>query len=99
MIRRPPRSPLFPYTTLFRSKGFTTDYCAIVTNTPVKSVNESAGSDQTALVGRPPNQRFQLPQTLSLLCPRLVVGKSTSSPGAALVGHLRYSSINACVTP
>src|SRR5437016_9936474 len=79
MIRRPPRSPLFPYTTLFRSKGFTTDYCAIVTNTPVKSVNESAGSDQTALVGRPPNQRFQLPQTLSLLCPRLVVGKSTSS--------------------
>src|SRR2546427_11299200 len=26
MIRRPPRSPLFPYTTLFRSRGFRARY-------------------------------------------------------------------------
>src|SRR2546425_7389804 len=26
MIRRPPRSTLFPYTTLFRSLGFVSDY-------------------------------------------------------------------------
>src|SRR2546430_8376638 len=27
MIRRPPRSTLFPYTTLFRSPNVETDYC------------------------------------------------------------------------
>src|SRR2546429_376343 len=36
MIRRPPRSTLFPYTTLFRSHGWTNygkdDYCAISFN-------------------------------------------------------------------
>src|SRR3712207_8467829 len=31
MIRRPPRSPLFPYTTLFRSVGFTATLTAIAT--------------------------------------------------------------------
>src|SRR5256885_2995264 len=30
MIRRPPRSTLFPYTTLFRSPGRNPDYSAIV---------------------------------------------------------------------
>src|SRR2546427_8536304 len=34
MIRRPPRSTLFPYTTLFRSAGCTTD-CASTPVTPV----------------------------------------------------------------
>src|SRR2546427_4817496 len=34
MIRRPPRSTLFPYTTLFRSAGCTTD-CASTPSTPV----------------------------------------------------------------
>ncbi len=29
MIRRPPRSTLFPYTTLFRSKNYETDEAAI----------------------------------------------------------------------
>src|SRR3712207_6954565 len=33
MIRRPPRSTLFPYTTLFRSKYVTTGRCTSVTNT------------------------------------------------------------------
>src|SRR3712207_7629817 len=29
MIRRPPRSTLFPYTTLFRSRAVERDYCSI----------------------------------------------------------------------
>src|SRR5437899_7975275 len=30
MIRRPPRSTLFPYTTLFRSQGFNSNYALAV---------------------------------------------------------------------
>src|SRR5256885_10140153 len=30
MIRRPPRSTLFPYTTLFRSSGKSTTLCAMI---------------------------------------------------------------------
>src|SRR2546430_8696934 len=39
MIRRPPRSTLFPYTTLFRSKGFTAEggpQIEPVSSTPTK---------------------------------------------------------------
>src|SRR2546426_5815219 len=45
MIRRPPRSTLFPYTTLFRSNGLRTDQNAIaVDGTSVMDVgNNSAG--------------------------------------------------------
>src|SRR5260370_36015301 len=41
MIRRPPRSTLFPYTTLFRSTGEITAY-------PVRFVPEGAGSNPIA---------------------------------------------------
>src|SRR5258707_2235549 len=34
MIRRPPRSTLFPYTTLFRSQGRTLNLAVDPTNTP-----------------------------------------------------------------
>src|SRR3712207_8931892 len=34
MIRRPPRSTLFPYTTLFRSRGFAYAYMKNRTKTP-----------------------------------------------------------------
>ena len=47
MIRRPPRSTLFPYTTLFRSCGNT----LVLTDTPVKEsliaeMNEKRNSEQ-----------------------------------------------------
>src|SRR2546426_9297910 len=34
MIRRPPRSTLFPYTTLFRSRQTTEDHAAVSENAP-----------------------------------------------------------------
>src|ERR1039458_487896 len=34
MIRRPPRSTLFPYTTLFRSHGLDINYCGTWNETP-----------------------------------------------------------------
>src|SRR2546430_13091197 len=38
MIRRPPRSTLFPYTTLFRSKGSYSCWLAVVQIPPLKPV-------------------------------------------------------------
>src|SRR3989449_11639874 len=38
MIRRPPRSTLFPYTTLFRSYVGAVDWCATFESGPVKYV-------------------------------------------------------------
>src|SRR3712207_8669964 len=38
MIRRPPRSTLFPYTTLFRSKGFPTDQGLLPPRTEIVSL-------------------------------------------------------------
>ena len=39
MIRRPPRSTLFPYTTLFRSEGFTFSCVAFSTNYCISRVS------------------------------------------------------------
>src|SRR2546425_1456627 len=36
MIRRPPRSTLFPYTTLFRSRGLPSRFTALAVATPWK---------------------------------------------------------------
>src|SRR5256885_12321262 len=38
MIRRPPRSTLFPYTTLFRSGGFRCEAAAVVLDLDLQSV-------------------------------------------------------------
>src|SRR2546425_12366527 len=46
MIRRPPRSTLFPYTTLFRSPPFTFDplrrYKAYLAGKPIEAIEASA---------------------------------------------------------
>src|SRR5260370_22788137 len=43
MIRRPPRSTLFPYTTLFRSAGV--DDTTTVSSTPVLNISKTDGPD------------------------------------------------------
>src|SRR5205814_8480095 len=46
MLRRPPRSALFPYTTLFRSDGLPGGPCSVVIrNTEIKLSTEKFGSD------------------------------------------------------
>src|SRR3712207_8287199 len=46
MIRRPPRSTLFPYTTLFRSGGLvqSSNACSASVSTPSAAVASSSGS-------------------------------------------------------
>src|SRR2546430_15715743 len=53
MIRRPPRSPLFPYTTLFRS-GLTSGGRApapLAGRPPIQCCTSSAGADTAAAAG------------------------------------------------
>src|SRR3712207_8518794 len=47
MIRRPPRSTLFPYTTLFRSGPCRRDPCADLGQAPSRATNSHRSSDFT----------------------------------------------------
>src|SRR3712207_7749497 len=51
MIRRPPRSTLFPYTTLFRSEG--PDVAAVRVDVVRLDVGEEAGEGARSAPGRP----------------------------------------------
>src|SRR2546422_2836616 len=58
MIRRPPRSTLFPYTTLFRSSSFTARQ-ERVRRRPISLTRRGAalGGPDRGLVGRPPRSK------------------------------------------
>src|SRR5258705_116056 len=51
MIRRPPRSTLFPYTTLFRSTGDTITATLTLANTAAGSLTTSGTATYTAATG------------------------------------------------
>src|SRR2546427_1676676 len=57
MIRRPPRSTLFPYTTLFRSPRRTFTRCA--SSPPLTILNSSVWPPACAPAGRPTKSRSE----------------------------------------
>src|SRR5256885_12219892 len=68
MIRRPPRSTLFPYTTLFRSPA----------------VDQAAGQRAAEPAGRPGHQHIHLGHTpAGYFLPRRAAGVGVVSGGAA----------------
>src|SRR2546422_7919383 len=80
MIRRPPRSTLFPYTTLFRSQNrepvAVRDLLEIVPGTPVALEH---------VEGRSEEHTSELQSRLHLVCRLLLEKKNTISSGARLV--------------
>src|SRR2546423_11350801 len=74
MIRRPPRSTLFPYTTLFRSPGGEDDHDAV-------GDRRDQGLDE--LRGRSEEHTSEL-QSLAYLVCRLLLEKKKSSPAIGL---------------
>src|SRR2546430_3450205 len=52
MIRRPPRSTLFPYTTLFRSRGVVRDHLPPGGHEPVRGRRAHRAADRGRAVGR-----------------------------------------------
>src|SRR5260370_19721115 len=101
MIRRPPRSTLFPYTTLFRSRMMQTGAlnCSAV-------VTMKLSLDQ-ALEGRSEEHTSELQSHLNLVCRLLLEKKNTQqtlfkarSNGSRLVGASGASLRHvAAVTP
>src|SRR3712207_8532314 len=64
MIRRPPRSTLFPYTTLFRSRSFERDHLRAAGGTVEHSIWQTAHLRMTALAGVTTQTFWQPPYLL-----------------------------------
>src|SRR5256885_5679297 len=81
MIRRPPRSTLFPYTTLFRSHRGRSDQCERTSrrNSPVNFVG---GDCRSSIVGRRSEEHTsELQSPCNLVC-RLLLEKKNDDQGA-----------------
>src|SRR6201994_5150031 len=72
MIRRPPRSPLFPYTTLFRSRRRRDDAAGYAAG------RRAAGPGARGQPGRSEEHTSELQSRLHLVCRLLLAQKNTS---------------------
>src|SRR4051794_41724805 len=98
MIRRPPRSTLFPYTTLFRSERARVFSARLMTVRPVAvlGVSFAAGSIPSSQVARSEEHTSELQSPVHLVC-RLLLAKKKKQhspmfrsvrPQVAPRGHL-----------
>src|SRR5438067_8177461 len=69
MIRRPPRSTLFPYTTLFRSRN-----CSAAPRSPLKYLTSAINSSVRAVCARSEEHTSELQSRFDLVC-RLLLEK------------------------
>src|SRR5260370_12586659 len=91
MIRRPPRSTLFPYTTLFRSREFTATRCSEL---HCSAVTGAAGAGQLLRsrlheghfreASRSEEHTSELQSHLNLVCRLLLDKKKTNLPSVPL---------------
>src|SRR5260370_14629206 len=99
MIRRPPRSTLFPYTTLFRSTKTTSFYLAsgaLAWTLVFQGVATAQTADfpmrchgrngMASASGRSEEHTSELQSHLNLVCRLLLEKKKTKSPTAAQCG-------------
>src|SRR2546422_5834859 len=81
MIRRPPRSTLFPYTTLFRSsaRGHRTDKCARIARMSLHAnpVTQDRPAETCGRCGRSEEHTSELQSRLHLVCRLLLEKKKT----------------------
>src|SRR5260370_7068503 len=83
MIRRPPRSTLFPYTTLFRSSSAKRDRCTAVM-AAADSVSSAKSRSDTA--SRSEEHTSELQSHLNLVC-RLLLEKKKKRKYHQTTGH------------
>src|SRR5256885_10803541 len=84
MIRRPPRSTLFPYTTLFRSKGFTVWLAgAGVKKGFSHGATDDFGYQSVQDVTRSEEHTSELQSPCNLVCRLLLEKKTTPAESAA----------------
>src|SRR5256885_11474907 len=98
MIRRPPRSTLFPYTTLFRSANDEFDALAMSVNRVLDRLEEQAGTlratfDSTAHDLRAPRSEehtSELQSPCNLVC-RLLLEKKNNQTNMRVILHARLT--------
>src|SRR2546429_3761213 len=76
MIRRPPRSTLFPYTTLFRSSNF---FCAFPTWRILRPIRKQEPSRSARCSMRSEEHTSELQSRLHLVCRLLLEKKKQTS--------------------
>src|SRR5688572_31450667 len=98
MIRRPPRSTLFPYTTLFRSCRFIAAHEECETNCQVTSVEQSCAATlytqcqagcAALLHGRSEEHTSELQSQSNLVC-RLLLEKKKKKKKLTMTLHTYY---------
>src|SRR3712207_7562575 len=97
MIRRPPRSTLFPYTTLFRSQGpavplpgITAGHCGL-DRLPSRAREPAAGRSRTAGLTRSEEHTSELQSRQYLVC-RLLLEKKKKMHMQALL-HNEHTTV------
>src|SRR4051812_49683580 len=78
MIRRPPRSTLFPYTTLFRSRDHALDRQVRLAGVG-RTKNGGDASTPRARIARSEEQTSELPSHVNIVC-RLLLEKKKTLP-------------------
>src|SRR5258708_12838297 len=84
MIRRPPRSTLFPYTTLFRSRAIGVAVVVLGTATPSQLLLDQARRRLAVQEARSEEHTSELQSPDHLVCRLLLEKKKTLSPGLTL---------------
>src|SRR2546430_9436740 len=86
MIRRPPRSTLFPYTTLFRSALLGRQAVALVP--PARCIG--------GLDGRSEEHTSELQSQSNLVC-RLLLAKKRTTPNTTMSQHVSLTTLRVCL--
>src|SRR5690348_17641003 len=79
MIRRPPRSTLFPYTTLFRSTAFARHFGSRTSGFGIQCSRCSTSMSFSASTGRSEEHTSELQSPVHLVC-RLLLEKKNRQP-------------------
>src|SRR2546429_4094373 len=97
MIRRPPRSTLFPYTTLFRSFGAVGVLGFVNNGALVRSANRSAGGSQAGAGSRAGSRSeehtSELQSRLHLVCRLLLEKKKKHRRRSKHTAPLRFLAV------
>src|SRR5690349_22737808 len=87
MIRRPPRSTLFPYTTLFRSRRFPRHQGRPNADGPGPEIVGRVAEDQRVTVERSEEHTSELQSRRDLVCRLLLEKKKQPMTALIVCGH------------
>src|SRR2546429_7295669 len=97
MIRRPPRSTLFPYTTLFRSLWYEAHAHEVSLTRHLVHPKAVFGRESTRVLLRSEEHTSELQSRLHLVC-RLLLEKKKTTPPTCLATHDTLSFPSASYT-